>query len=406
MKKVIPIFISIILISTILIAPLAYGANYGPDLESEINNLNSQINTSKKKMEDIQSKQKQYQQAILQKQQEKATLNNQISILDNNLTKIQLDVDQIETQIDVTTLEIKKINAEIDQKNKEIASNKEHLGNVLKLMAQTDNTSALEVLLLNNNFSDFLNQVKYLQDINGELAKGIDALKINKQQLEDNFAALNQKNHDLALAKDELTGKVDDLNNAKQTKIVILDQTKSSEKEYQKLLKQAKAEQQRAAADIANMESQVREKMSQAQRDRLNSNENGLIWPVPKNRITAYFHDKGYPFRYIFEHPAIDIKAAQGTPIRAAASGYVARAHDAGMGYSYIMLVHGNNISTVYGHVSRIYVKQDEYVTQGQVIGLSGATPGTPGAGPLTTGAHLHFEVRLNGIPVDPLGYL
>lgn len=202
-----------------------------------------------------------------------------------------------------------------------------------------------------------------------------------------------------------MEGKKVVLSDEQQNKTYILGQTNSSEREYQRLLKLAKQEQEQASAEIAGLEKSVRSKLSQAQGKPLEFNDAGFIWPI-RNTVTAFFHDPDYPFNYVFEHPAVDIRAAQGSTIKAAASGYVAKAKNAGMGYSYIMIIHGNGLATVYGHVSRIYVSEDEYVVQGQAIGLSGGLPGTPGAGGLTTGPHLHFEVRLNGIPVNPLEYL
>ena len=70
------------------------------------------------------------------------------------------------------------------------------------------------------------------------------------------------------------------------------------------------------------------------------------------------------------------------------------------------MIIHANGLSTVYGHVNEIDVEEGRFVLQGQAIGRSGGMPGTCGSGRLTTGPHMHFEVRLNGIPVDPLLYL
>ena len=74
--------------------------------------------------------------------------------------------------------------------------------------------------------------------------------------------------------------------------------------------------------------------------------------------------------------------------------------------YSYILIIHNNGFSTVYGHVSKIYVKDGDRVDQGQIIGITGGMPGTPGAGKFSTGPHLHFEIYLNGNVVDPEKYL
>jgi len=372
----------------------------------EIEVLSDEIQGKKNKVNKIKEKQKKYTEAIRAKQKEKSTLDNQLAILDNRLAKIKLDVEAVEINIDKMGLEIQRVKLAIKDRNIEIEDEKNSIANVLKVLHQEDQGDALEILLLNTSLSDFLTQVQYLEDLNKGVRESLSKLKHLRDDLLKEEKKLNDKNTKLALLKKELTEKQDQFKSEVENKEYLVRQVSSSETQYQTLLAQAKKEQNDAASEIASLEKIVRAKLASLEGDQLSFNDNGLTWPVPKNTITALFHDPDYPYRHIFEHPAVDIRAGQGTPLKAAASGYVARAKDAGMGYSYIMIIHGDGLSTVYGHVSKIYVKEDEYVLQGQTIGLSGGMPGTPGAGRLTTGPHLHFEVRKEGFPVDPLQYL
>lgn len=375
-------------------------------LNAEIDSIDKEIKLNKNKIGKIQEKQKEYSQNIRQKQNEKASLNNQLVILDNRVAKTKLDVESVEIEINKTDLEIKKINIEIDNQTEKIQNEKEHISNILKLLYKQNHGSALEILLLNDFLTDFINQIKYLEDLNSELVNSLDVLKKNKKELENNKFDLDAKDKEIKSLKNKLEEKIENLNEEQKNKFFILDEVKDSEKNYQRLLAKARQEQEEAAIDIVSSEKELRTKIAKLSETKLKFSDKGFVWPVFKNIITSFFRDPEYPFRYIFEHPGIDIKAGQGTNLKAVASGYVARAKDAGKGYSYIMIVHGNGLSTVYGHVSKIFVQEDAYVAQGQSIGLSGGMPGTSGAGRLTTGPHLHFEIRLNGIPVNPLEYL
>jgi murein DD-endopeptidase MepM/ murein hydrolase activator NlpD len=119
----------------------------------------------------------------------------------------------------------------------------------------------------------------------------------------------------------------------------------------------------------------------------------GLIWPV-SGPITSPFGPRWGGF-----HPGIDIGVPEGTPIEAAAAGTVIWCGwESGYG-NLVVIDHHNGLATAYGHQSRIASSCGEDVAQGQVIGYSGCTG-------FCTGPHLHFEVRVNGNPVDPLGYL
>lgn len=376
-------------------------------INREVRMINDDISDKKNQVKKIHDKQAELEAAIKQKQQEKASLSNQLSLLDNRLAKSALDIELVETDIDRTNLEIQKTNLEIANRDKDILSSKEQIANVLRLIQKRDNINTLEIMLLNSTLSEFLTQVKYLEDINESIDTSLKDIEKLKRELEKEQKTLSRKNEELAKLKADLKEKKAKLAAEKDNKITIIGQVGQSEKEYQRLLAKAKKEQEDAAAEIASMEKLVRAKLAALDKSKIEFNANGMVWPVAQNIITAYFHDPDYPFRSIFEHPAIDIRARQGSTLKAAASGYVARVKsDGSSNYGYIMLIHGDGVSTVYGHVSKTYINEDEYVVQGQAIGLSGGLPGTPGAGRLTTGSHLHFEVRLNGIPVDPLSYL
>jgi len=119
----------------------------------------------------------------------------------------------------------------------------------------------------------------------------------------------------------------------------------------------------------------------------------GLVWPV-LGPVTSPFGT-----RWGRTHEGIDIGAPSGTAIRAAAAGTVIYAGWLG-GYGNLVVVdHGNGLATAYGHQSSVAAGTGQAVSQGQVIGYVGSTGHS-------TGPHLHFEVRVNGVPVDPLGYL
>lgn len=372
----------------------------------EINAINQDIENKKLSIEQLKLKQQQFQEAIAAKQAERADLENQLAIFDNRIAAAQANIDDVRLNIEKTQLEIKKVDLEIELKLKEIDRQKEEIGGVLGVLYQEGDKSDLEILLLNDNLTDYIDQLEHIRDINSGLKDKLDALKGLRSELDQDREQLSVKNLSLESLIKDLEAKMDDLTGERNAKQIVLSETRSSENSYQRLLNEARKQQQAAAWDIANLEKQMRMKM--AQDDKYNTlSLNGFAWPVTKNTVTAYFHDPDYPYRNIMEHPAVDIRAAQGSPVKAAASGYVARAKPGPNGsYAYVMVVHADGLSTVYGHVSQIMVNEEDYVSQGQTIALSGGKPGTPGAGPMTTGAHLHFEVRLNGIPVNPLEYL
>lgn len=122
-----------------------------------------------------------------------------------------------------------------------------------------------------------------------------------------------------------------------------------------------------------------------------------IIWPI-KGRITQEFGSSIVPF-YLF-HTGIDIAAKKGTPVAAAMTGTVTYAGETWGGFGkHVIIDHGNHVSSLYGHLDKIYVYKGQKVDIGYVIGAEGTTG-------LSTGPHLHFQINVFGIPVNPRKFL
>ncbi len=374
----------------------------------EILRLNDAVQQKKQSVESLQQRISVLKGDIEKKRGQTVSLQNQLALLENRLAKTELDIEQTTTEIEQVNLEISALDLRIGERSVQIERRKAYLAEFVRTVARASDRSGLEVLLMNDSFSEFYDRLRATEEISKDMDRALNdviaiktALESEQNDKEQQRSKLDDLRKRLEISKSELS---EEHVGKEQLALNLTQQTLGLQQDLSGL----KSQQQSVDNDITTLENTLRRKLESS--DKLKSiagDSTVLSWPVDHSRgISAYFHDPDYPFRNIFEHPAIDIRAYQGTQVHAAAPGFVARAHDGGMGYSYVMLIHDDGISTVYGHVSRILVKEGQFVERGDIIALSGATPGTPGAGPLTTGPHLHFETRMNGIPFNPLDYL
>ena len=387
----------------------AQGGN--DDVEADLSALNTKLQSKRNEIDELQAQAERYRKNIQSKRNEAFSLKNELDLLDIQIAKTRVELKAKEQEIALTKLDIEESDQKIDRLSKRIARQKELIAELLRMIYQNSEYSELEILLLNNSLSEFFNQLKYVEDLHGGLRQQLQEFKDDNSKLESERALLKEKEEKLDEQKQTVIVKRDILEDQERVKSQLLTSTKESEKKFRTLLADLKDEQRSIDAEIVSLEKNLRKKLEEQEKAKNLVSLAGekMIWPVPKTVITAYFHDPNYPYRYVFEHPAIDIRASQGTTVKASASGYVAKANkdnNCTGKYAYIMIIHADGFSTVYGHLNQIDVNEGDFVVQGQRIGLSGGMPGTCGAGRLTTGPHMHFEVRLNGIPVDPFLYL
>lgn len=372
-----------------------------------VDELRSELQEKRDALKDTESKIEEFKKNIQVKKQEARTLADQIAIFDTDIEALELEIARTEKAIEKTEAEIAEVEEEIRLKEEEISYQKEILSEYIRQLYTLDQQSTVSILLKYQTFSEAMSEASTIQELQNRAHETLVAI----QQLRDDLLIKQRELEDfkqsLVSLRDREQKQQDILQSQRGSKNRILELTNAQESQYRSLLVEAQRSQQSAEATIKELDAKIREELKRQGIGNLPS-VGTLSWPIdPEFGISCAFHCAGYPYAYLIgQHSGIDIPTHVGTPIKAPADGYVARAHDSGgTGYSYILVIHGDNISTVYGHVSGFAAREGQLVTRGTVIGYTGGAAGSRGSG-LSSGPHLHFEVRQNNIPVNPMNFL
>ncbi|MCW1892619.1 MAG: peptidoglycan DD-metalloendopeptidase family protein [Candidatus Uhrbacteria bacterium] len=373
--------------------------------QQDVDDLNDAIKNKQTQVKEIDSLIKSYKSKIAERQTEAVSLENQIALLENRVKEKELAIDRTRIEIESLTLEVELIEKDIAAKSVRLQKQKALTAQLIRDIHQADDVTPFDVFLTQPSLSEFFASLENLKKLNRDLGHTVAQTKTLKADLE---ARAVEKADKQARAEEErrnLKKEMLSLEAEKNFKESLIAQTKENEQEFQRILYELRQQQASTSDEVVNLENRLREQLRSVD-DALARGNAALSWPVdPVTGITAIFHDPTYPFRNLFEHPGTDIRVAVGTPVKAAGGGYVAWNKTGRMYGNYLMLVHTGGLATVYAHLSKFIAKPDTFVERGDTIALSGGAAGMQGAG-LSTGAHLHFEVRKDGIPVDAEKYL
>jgi len=272
----------------------------------------------------------------------------------------------------------------------------DRLSDRLVALYQSGNPSTVDVLLQSSSFSELVSRLDYARELANQdrrIATSVGRAKVNMRVARDRTTITRRKVRAVAQAVAVRTEQVRSVRNELLARESALSGRRSEQRETLAAVRDAKEEYLHEVNALLAVSNQLASRLQTSSGPPVVRSSSGLIWPV-SGPVTSYFG-----WRWGRMHEGIDIAVPTGTPVVAAASGRVVYAGWMG-GYGNLVLIdHGGGLGTAYGHNSGFAVGTGQSVSQGQVIAYAGSTGNS-------TGPHVHFEVRVNGSAVDPLGYL
>jgi murein DD-endopeptidase MepM/ murein hydrolase activator NlpD len=348
--------------------------------------------------------------------EQEGVLTSQIEVVSDKINALQNDVDaasarlgQLEAVLALHQRRLERLNELYTlQTRKLIFLQRQHREAVARLSKRlveiytSERTSSLAVMLESGSFSDMLDGLEFINTIGRQdqkVAHEVESAKLQMQetrnatrktrrQVAEITSAVAARTAEQRAVRDRLAWDQRELATARRDKRNTLSEVREDKEAAIGHMRDLQAESATLAAKIRSAQSTAVVPGPTGA-----PSAAGFIWPV-HGVLTS-----GFGYRWGRMHEGIDLAVSSGTPVVAAASGTVIVAGWMG-GYGNLVVVdHGGGVSTAYGHNTIVTVGVGQHVAQGQLISYSGSTGHS-------TGPHVHFEVRINGSPVDPMGYL
>jgi murein DD-endopeptidase MepM/ murein hydrolase activator NlpD len=317
----------------------------------------------------------------------------------------------VQTRLDAKQAVLDGAVAELDVAKKHLAVVRAHLERALvalreRLVAiyETGTPDILSVLVEAGGYDELVNRTEYLNRIHGLDEAVVSRVRDLRNQVKSTVARLRSAKDRIESTRDAIAAEEQALASARsavqQRQTTLVEARRSREEALEKITKT----EQDLDGDVASIQAEIAATLAGTGSAPLpagpiqGSNGSGLIWPVDGPVVSGF----GSRFGGSEFHEGIDIAVPSGTPIRAAAAGTVIftepEASSGGYG-NFTCIDHGGGLSTCYAHQESFAVSAGQQVSQGQVIGYSDCTGHC-------FGPHVHFEVRIDGAPADPMGYL
>lgn len=302
------------------------------------------------------------------------------------------ELDRIHSEEDKVNAQIKQIELELEAARKQLLERQDLLNKRIRAIYIHGQLNYLEVIMGSKNFSDFANRLELLKRVIRSDYNLIQDIRVRQEQIQ-------AKMNELSLQKQELEKLAAEATKAQQA----IEMKRAEQQAVMDSAKDQRDAAEQMEQDLIASSERIRQQIQARQGGGMEPQVigSGILGYPCSGPITSPFGYRIHPiFGTTIYHSGIDIGVDEGTPVHAADSGVVIYSGSGLTGYGNVVIIdHGNGLSTLYAHNSALLVSEGESVSKGQVVAYSGMTG-------YATGPHVHFEVRVNGSPTDPMGYL